>query len=68
MPQQTVDTIIQRVERVKHSLAGAGDPRAVQAAVDGVCPNEDCDGRVVAVVHADTAAVTCEACGSTFQV
>ncbi|MFD1721901.1 hypothetical protein [Amnibacterium endophyticum] len=63
------DTIVDRVERVKHSLgATTGDPSTVQAAVDGPCPAEGCDGRVVAVVHADSSVVHCDTCGGDFRV
>lgn len=63
------DTIVERVQRVKHSLGAAGgDPAAVQAAVDGACPKEGCDGRIVATVHADTTSVHCDACGGDFRV
>lgn len=68
MVMTSADTIIDRVARVKHSLAGSGDPRTVQAAVDGPCPKEDCDGRVVAIVHADSTSVHCDACGGDFAV
>lgn len=67
MATQT-DTILERVGRVKHSLAGAGDPRTVQAAVDGLCPKDGCDGRIVATVHADSTSVHCDTCGGDFSV
>ena len=68
MATQTADTIIDRVTRVKHSLEGTGDPRLVQVAVDGLCPADGCDGRVIETIHADSASVHCDACGGTFPV
>lgn len=68
MPTQTTDTIIDRVGRVKHSLEGTGDPRTVQVAVDGLCPAEDCEGRVITTIHADSSAVHCDTCGRSFPV
>ncbi len=62
------DTVVDRAERVKHSIAGAGDPRAVQVAIDGLCPTDGCGTRVVAEIHADTTRVTCPSCGGVFAV
>ena len=68
MTLQSSDTVVDRAERVKHSIAGAGDPKAVQVAVDGLCPADACDTRVVAEIHADTTRVTCPGCGGVFAV
>lgn len=68
MTLQSSDTVVDRAERVKHSIAGTGDPRAVQVAVDGLCPAADCGTRVVAEIHSDTTRVTCPSCGGTFAV
>ncbi len=61
------DTVIDRVSRVKHSIAG-NDPRVVQVAVDGPCPTKGCDARVIAEVHSDSHTVVCAACGTEFIV
>lgn len=61
----TNDSILERAKRVEHSLQAAGDPTA-QAAVGGPCPN--CEARVEVVLHADSGAVSCQACGSRFLV
>lgn len=68
MPTRTTDTIIDRVQRVKHSLEGTGDPRLVQVAVDGLCPTEGCGARLIETIHADSASVRCDACGKRFPV
>lgn len=68
MTLQESDTVIDRAERVKHSIAGQGDPRAVQVTVDGPCPDAACGARVVTTIHADTSGVRCDACGTTFPI
>jgi NAD-dependent SIR2 family protein deacetylase len=62
------DSIIDRAERVRHSLGKASDPRLVQATVDGPCPNTACDGRVIATLHGDTEAIRCDTCGTTYPI
>lgn len=62
------DTIIDRIGRVKHSLVKEAQPRAVQVAVDGHCPEEGCNALLAMVVHSDSASITCTACGGTFEV
>ena len=68
MALQTADTIVDRVERVKHSIGGEAQPQAVQVAVDGPCPTEGCDNRIVADVRADLRTVACSSCGGVFGV
>jgi hypothetical protein len=62
------DTIIDRIGRVKHSLRKEAQPRSVQVAVDGHCPEEGCNTLLAMVVHSDSASITCTACGGTFEV
>ena len=59
------DSILERAQRVEHSLQAVSDPTA-QAAVGGLCPN--CGARVETVLHADTDAVSCNDCGQQFCV
>ena len=61
----TNDSILERAQRVEHSLQAIGDPTA-QAAVGGPCPQ--CGARVETVLHADTASVSCDGCGGRFSV
>lgn len=60
------DSILERAQRVHHSLEGTGDPRSVQVAVGGPCP--DCRERVEIVVHADSSTFTCGTCGGIFTL
>jgi hypothetical protein len=60
------DSITDRVHRVRTSLEPYGDPRTVQAAVDGACP--DCGARFVVNVHSDTGRITCPECDAGFTV
>jgi hypothetical protein len=62
------DTIIDRIGRVKRTIAKEIDPRAVQVAVDGSCPNESCHAPLSMEVHSDSASLTCTACGGVFAV
>jgi hypothetical protein len=62
------DTIIDRIGRVKRSIAKEVEPRAVQVAVDGSCPDESCHAPLSMEVHSDSASLTCTACGGTFAV
>jgi ribosomal protein S27AE len=59
------DSIVDRARRVHHSLEGEGDPRTVQVAVGGPCP--DCGERVEITLHPDSSAFTCGSCGGTFS-
>lgn len=68
MTTQMSDTIIDRIQRVKRSIAKEFQPRAVQVAVDGPCPDESCGSQVSMKVHSDSTSVTCPACGGTFAV
>jgi len=61
------NTVIDRASRVKHSIAG-NDPRAVRVAVDGPCPTEGCDARLIGEIHSDSSTVVCEACGTAFDL
>lgn len=61
----TNDSILERAQRVEHSLQAAGEPTA-QAAVGGPCPK--CEARVETVLHTDTSTVSCDACGAQFPV
>ena len=58
------DSIVDRVHTVRSSLASYGDPRTVQAAVDGLCP--DCGDRFVVDVRSDLGAITCPSGGARF--
>lgn len=62
------DTIIDRIGRVKRSIAKEIDPRAVRVAVDGCCPDERCQAPLSMEVHSDSASLTCPSCGGTFAV
>jgi ribosomal protein L37AE/L43A len=59
------DSIVDRAERVEHSLLALADTTA-QAAVGGPCPT--CGARVETVVRCETASVTCDGCGETFSI
>ena len=59
------DSILERAQRVEHSLRAVGDPTA-QAAVGGPCPK--CEARIETVLHADTPSVSCGTCGSEFRI
>ena len=61
----TNDSILERAQRVEHSLQAVGDPNA-RAAVGGPCP--ECGARIETVLHADTPSVACGTCGSEFRV
>jgi predicted Zn finger-like uncharacterized protein len=65
-PNQKSDTVVDRASTVRSSLAREGDPRTVQAAVDGRCPN--CGSRFVVTVRGDLGSVTCPDCDQTFSV
>lgn len=60
------DSIVERAERVHHSLEGTGDPSRVQVAVGGPCP--DCGERVEIVMHSDSSSFACGSCNGTFAV
>ena len=60
------DTVVDRASTVRSSLAREGDPRTVQAAVDGRCPS--CGSRFVVTVRSDLGTVTCPDCDQTFPV
>lgn len=60
------DSIVERAQRVHHSLEGTGDPAAAQVAVGGPCPG--CGERVELVLHADSSSFTCGSCHETFAV
>ena len=60
------DSIVDRAQRVHHSLEKAGDPARVQAAVGGPCP--ECGERIELVLHADSSSFTCRSCGTTFAI
>lgn len=60
------DSIVDRAQRVHHSLEGTGDPSLVQVAVGGPCP--DCGERVEIVMHADSSSFTCGSCNRRFAV
>lgn len=62
------DTVIDRVERVKHSLGSEHEPAVARVQVDGPCPTPGCDARVLTEVRADSTTVVCATCGSTFPV
>lgn len=59
------DSIVERAERVEHSLKSVGDTTA-RAAVGGPCP--DCGARVETVLLSDTTSVNCDACGTEFHI
>jgi ribosomal protein L37AE/L43A len=59
------DSIVDRAERVEHSLKAVSDPTA-RAAVGGPCPS--CGARVETVLRCETTSVTCDACGSEFPI
>jgi formamidopyrimidine-DNA glycosylase len=65
-PVTEADSIVDRAQRVHDSLEGAGDPRRVQAAVGGPCP--DCGERVEITVHADSSSFRCGSCGGTYSL
>jgi formamidopyrimidine-DNA glycosylase len=60
------DSIVDRAQRVHHSLEKAGDPARVQAAVGGPCP--DCGERVELVLNSDSTSFQCRSCGETFTI
>jgi hypothetical protein len=60
------DSIVDRAQRVHHSLEGSGDPRRAQVAVGGPCP--ECGERVEITVHSDSSGFTCESCGGRFAL
>ncbi len=64
MTLQLQDTVVDRVERVKRSLASQHQPGAARVTVDGLCPH--CAARVVVEVRADSCCVECDTCGSTY--
>ena len=60
------DTVVDRVSTVRASLAREGDPRSVQAVVDGLCPR--CGSRFVVTVRGDLGSISCPDCGERYTV
>lgn len=60
------DSIVDRAQRVHHSLEKTGDAARVQAAVGGPCP--ECGERVELVLNADSSSFDCRACGKEFAI
>lgn len=60
------DSIVDRAQRVHHSLEGTEDPAVAQVAVGGPCPS--CGERVEIVMHADSSSFRCGSCNGTFAV
>jgi hypothetical protein len=60
------DSIVERAKRVQQSLDAVPDPRAVQAAVGGPCPN--CGERVEIVMRPDSSGFRCGGCGTSYAL
>ena len=59
------DSIVDRAERVEHTLHAVGDSTA-QVAVGGPCPS--CGACVETTLRSDSALVACAGCGSAFHI
>lgn len=60
------DSIVDRAQRVRHSLEKTGDAARAQAAVGGPCP--ECGERVELVLNADSSSFACRSCGAEFAI
>jgi predicted RNA-binding Zn-ribbon protein involved in translation (DUF1610 family) len=60
------DSIVDRAQRVHHSLEKTDDPATAQVAVGGPCP--ECGERVELVLRSDSSSFDCGACGARFSI